>query len=102
MQKMKVINPPLKITEGFSPNGDGINDLLLFEGLENYKATKLIIFTRDGQKIYENDDYKNDWDGKFFNNGSKDRVTVIRGTYYYVLKLGSTNLTFKGFIYIGY
>jgi len=102
IMKMKVINPPLSKTEGISPNGDGINDILIFKDLKNYPGSKLIIFTRIGEKIYESDNYLNDWDGKFLNNGSKDKVTVLSGTYYYVLNLGGTNRTIKGFIYVGY
>jgi len=102
IHKMKVINPPLKITEGISPNGDGINDVLIFDGIENYPGSKLIVFTREGKTVYESDDYRNDWDGKFLNNESKDQVTVISGTYYYVLQLGGTSRTIKGYIYIGY
>jgi len=99
---IKVINPPLIISQGFSPNGDGINDKLYFGGLENYPGSKIVIFTRAGQTIYESEDYLNEWDGTFQNKGSKDRATVSSGIYYYVLKLGGTNRNIKGFIYVGY
>jgi len=102
VKKMKVINPPLIKAEGISPNGDGINDLLIFKGLENYPESKLIIFTRSGDKVYENDNYLNDWDGKFVNKISNSRITLLSGTYYYILRLGGTNRTIKGFIYVGY
>jgi len=100
--KMRVINPPLTKTEGISPNGDGINDLLIFKGLENYPGSKLVIFTRSGEKVYENNNYLNDWDGKFVNKISNSRITLLSGTYYYILKLGGTKRTLKGFIYVGY
>jgi len=70
--------------------------------LENYPESKLIIFTRSGDKVYENDNYLNDWDGKFVNKISNSRITLLSGTYYYILKLGGTNRTIKGFIYVGY
>jgi gliding motility-associated-like protein len=100
--KMRVINPPLTKTEGISPNGDGINDLLIFKGLENYPGSKLVIFTRSGEKVYENNNYLNDWDGKFVNKISNSRITLLSGTYYYILELGGTKRTLKGFIYVGY
>ncbi len=100
--KIKVTNPTFTMTEGISPNGDGINDVLIFKDLKNYPGSKLIICSRAGEKIYESDNYLNDWDAKFLNKGSKDKVTVLSGTYYYVLRLGGTNRTIKGFIYIGY
>jgi gliding motility-associated-like protein len=60
----------------FSPNGDGINDNLVFEHLEQYHYTHLRIFNRWGRKVYENENYENDWDG--------DRL--VGGTYFYVLE----------------
>jgi len=50
-------------SEGFSPNGDGINDLFVFRGLENYKKSQLYVYTRTGQVVYQSVDYSNNWDG---------------------------------------
>ena len=61
----------------FTPNGDGENDVFYIKGLDSYQNSKLIIYNRWGNKIYESDDYKNNWDGG--NNPD--------GVYYYVLTL---------------
>jgi gliding motility-associated-like protein len=90
------------LTEGFSPNGDGINDVLVFEGLEKYKNSSLYIYTRSGQLVYESTNYLNDWDGKTINSTANSQKLVPSGTYYYILKLGGTNRSMKGFIYVGY
>ena len=87
---------------GFSPNGDGINDHLEFTGLEKYPGSQLAIYTRSGLLIYENTDYQNNWDGKNTSKALNALESVPTGTYYYVLKLGGTNRILKGFIYIGY
>ncbi len=56
-----------------TPNGDGKNDVLFIKGLQG--QNKLIIYNRWGNKIYEIDNYQNDWDG----DGHSD------GTYYFIL-----------------
>lgn len=97
------------IPEGFSPNGDGINELLIFKGLvENYPKSQLYIFTRAGQLVYQNQQgYQNDWNGTTTKSTMTNHELVPTGTYYYVLRLGvheigDTNRSIKGFVYIGY
>ena len=92
----------IKITEGFSPNGDGVNDVLVFQGLENYPKSQLYVFTRAGQLVYQSQDYLNDWDASMIKSTLTNKKIVPQGTYYYVLKLGGTTRTIKGFVYIGY
>jgi len=90
------------IPNGFSPNGDGINEKLEFLRLENYLQTKLYVYTRSGQLVYQSDDYKNDWDGATIQSSLTSKKTVPTGIYFYVLKPGGTNRLLKGFVYIGY
>ena len=63
---------PLNI---FTPNGDGINDLMRFDLLEVFPGSSLQIFNRWGKLIYESDNYLNDWDGEDYKDG----------TYFYIL-----------------
>jgi len=88
--------------EGFSPNGDGINDQLVFRGLEHYLQSQLYVFTRSGQPVYHSLDYLNDWGGTTIHSTLVSLELVPTGVYYYVLKLGGTNRSIKGFVYIGY
>jgi gliding motility-associated-like protein len=85
-------------TEAFSPNGDNQNDYLVFKGLENYPNSQLYIYTRGGQLVYSDPNYQNNWDGKRKINNQ----VVPTGTYYYILKLGGTGKTIKGFVFIDY
>ncbi|WP_461131540.1 SdrD B-like domain-containing protein, partial [Spirosoma aerophilum] len=74
------------IPEGFSPNGDGINDLFVIRGVAGLTVS-LEVYNRWGHLVYTNDDYKNDWDGKP-NTGiaiASDANGVPDGTYYYVI-----------------
>jgi gliding motility-associated-like protein len=92
----------ITVPEGFSPNGDGLNDQLVFIGLEHYLNSQLYVFTRSGQPVYQSTDYKNDWGGTTSQSSMTKLQLVPTGTYYYVLKLGGTNRSIKGFVYIGY
>jgi gliding motility-associated-like protein len=95
-----VFDAPLTRPYGFSPNGDGINELLIFQGLKNYPNSKLIVLNINGQVIYKSENYQNNWDGKISVHGLGNLTNIATGTYYYVLKLGGGDRTLKGFIYI--
>ncbi len=71
----------------FTPGGDGNNDVLVFDGLEDFPNSTLLIYNRWGNKIYEDLNYQNNWNGGSVNDG----------TYYYILTLNDgRNLT--GFV----
>jgi gliding motility-associated-like protein len=71
----------------FTPGGDGNNDLLVFTGLEDFPGSTLFIYNRWGNKIYESNDYQNNWNGS----------SVSDGTYYYILNV-SDGRSLTGFI----
>jgi len=104
MVTIDIFDSPISITEGFSPNGDGINDLLEFKGLEEYPKSQLTIYTRTGVLVYKSgsNGYDNRWDGIATNSVGTNQERVPAGTYYYILQLGGTNRTLKQFIYIAY
>lgn len=83
----------LKIPNTFTPNGDGVNDHFVIQGLELFLQHRLVIFSRWGNEIYKSSNYGNDWDG----------ANLHEGTYYYILEVRLHNgqwQTFKGFITI--
>ena len=59
-------NPcPFFEPQGISPNGDGKNDVLVFEGLLTKPIPNHIsIFDRVGSLVYETDNYQNNWAGE--------------------------------------
>jgi gliding motility-associated-like protein len=72
----------VSVPNAFSPNGDGINDKWVIEGLELYPDATVTVFTRGGQQIFETRNYKtNQWDGT--NNGKPAPI----GSYAYIIKL---------------
>jgi gliding motility-associated-like protein len=76
----------LKIPEGISPNGDGKNDRFVIEGLDPNAQVDMKIYNRWGDAVYENADYKNNWDGHS-NRGVRIGDLLPDGTYYYVITI---------------
>ena len=60
-------SPNVHIPNAFSPNGDGINDLLTFSG-EYILDFHLAIYTRWGEKVFETHDIHDSWDGRYNGN----------------------------------
>jgi gliding motility-associated-like protein len=64
-----------------TPNGDGINDVWVFQNLDEYSAYEVTLFDRNGSRVFSTKNYQNDWDGKLSNNN------LPEDTYYYIIKL---------------
>ncbi|MCE3297236.1 MAG: hypothetical protein K0R65_2950 [Crocinitomicaceae bacterium] len=87
------------IPEGFSPNGDAINDLFVIRGIQYFPSNTFEIFNRWGNKIFEISPYQNSWNGKSFVDFSLgDELPV--GLYFYILDLGDDSPALKGTIYL--
>jgi len=82
----------LTIPTLITPNGDGFNDFWMIKNINLYPENEVIIFNRDGQKIFGMTGYDNSWEGKY--NGN----LVTDGTYYFVLKFTDTGKVLKGAI----
>ena len=88
----------LFIPEGFSPNGDGIDDYFVIKGADRFVVT-LRIFNRWGNKVYESAHYKNDWDG-VSNVGILISNQLPGGTYYYTANFNNGDKEIIGFLTI--
>jgi gliding motility-associated-like protein len=93
------------IPEGFSPNGDGINDVFEISNLlDIYKNFELNIYSREGNLIHTGHNEDGFWNGVatrgLLFTGSKVPV----GTYYYVLVLNDPKYPepFIGWVYVNY
>lgn len=92
----------LDIFNLFSPNGDGINDTFVIEGIEIFE-NELKIYNRWGNIVFEATNYQNDWEG------TSNAGRVIRrdqrlpaGTYFYTLELKESGKSSAGWLYINY
>jgi gliding motility-associated-like protein len=92
---------PVQVPNGFSPNGDGVNDYFVIPGIENYPGNELFVYNRWGSKVYSAKGYENSWDGKSNNNMAIGEPLAV-GTYFYVLTLGNGINTITGYVYINH
>lgn len=76
------------LTNGLTPNGDGINDYLVFRAVSieecqiNYARGEIIIYNRWGDIVYEASPYNNDWNGV-----NRKGEALPPGVYYFVLRI---------------
>jgi len=100
-----VTTPPpgeivVHVPNSFSPNGDGINDLLEIEGLFPNSRFDLKIYDRYSSLVYENVDQSKTWDGKSNVEFISSSGDVPEGTYYYVLRINGFTDPIAGFIVV--
>lgn len=90
-----------------TPNGDGMNDTLIIENLNDFPDNSVKIFNRWGVLVWETIGY--DQSGNFFHGRSTGRSTIQEdnllpsGTYFYVIEyVNDTGKTIRkvGHIYI--
>lgn len=77
------------IPEGFSPNGDGINDRFVISHVPAHTTLALEVYNRWGQLVYRNDDYRNDWDGKTGVSPGAGKQLLAAGSYFYIVRLSN-------------
>jgi gliding motility-associated-like protein len=90
------------VPEGFSPNGDGVNDTFVITGLEDYPDHELGVFNRWGHKVYEAKNYQNDWAGVSDSPLTLGSGVLPKGTYFYVLRLEPQGKIVKGYIFLNH
>jgi gliding motility-associated-like protein len=98
----------LLIPNGFSPNGDGINDYLRIRGIYKFPNAQIEIYNRWGTKVFKKEHYGNVlvdgdpgawWDGRANIKGSSNSEILPAGTYFVILILDSSSIH-KGIVYI--
>ncbi len=92
----------INVYNAISPNGDGMNDFLKIENIELYPNNSITVYTRWGDKVFEQAEYnniENIFEGK--SNIGKNRQ-LLEGTYYYVVEKGDGSKNESGFIVLRY
>lgn len=91
----------LFIPNGFSPDGNSMNDFFEVKGVENYPGNNVKIFNRWGNLVWEGSDYDNQtvyWDGTSNKGGISFGEKLPNGTYYYVIDLGDGSEGYAGYV----
>ncbi|MBL4706754.1 MAG: choice-of-anchor L domain-containing protein [Flavobacteriales bacterium] len=84
----------------FTPNGDGVNDVVRFEDADPNGAFLFIVWNRWGKKVYESENQSLNWNGKKENGRELEN-----GLYYYELTYkdqcsGEDEQTKTGYIHL--
>ena len=96
------VNNPTLGNYFLSPNGDGINDFLVIDGMEESPNNSLRIFNRYGQKVFERINYTNEFRG-VANTGSmvpNQATGLPEGVYFYLVTLDDLGLEYNGFLFL--
>jgi gliding motility-associated-like protein len=92
-------SPDVVVPEGFSPNGDNSNEVLIIPNLSNYPDHSFKVFNRWGAEVFKASPYNNDWDGTMQGKMAVGKDVLPEGTYFYLLQLNADKII-KGYIYI--
>lgn len=84
----------LRVLNGFSPNGDGVNDVFVILGIEDIEENRVRVYNRWGNMIYSKERYNNQtgWDGTWEGNMIPD------GTYFYTIEDKARRLVRTGWV----
>ena len=73
--------PDISFPNGFSPNGDGLNDVWEIDFINQFEECEVEVYNRWGELLFRSVGYDTPWDGTY--NGKPVPV----GTYYYIIDL---------------
>lgn len=96
------VNNPTLGNYFLTPNGDGINDFLVIDNLDEAGSNTLIIYNKFGQKVFEMANYTNQFGG-IANTGTnviKRDIGLPEGIYYYIVQAPDIDLTYQGFLFL--
>ncbi|WP_276498210.1 gliding motility-associated C-terminal domain-containing protein [Pontibacter litorisediminis] len=80
----------IDIPNGFTPNGDGINDTWVLKNLPSlFPGNRVTVYNRWGSEVFSSRGYSKPWDGTYKGKRLPD------GTYYCIIELGDGSAPIK-------
>lgn len=89
---------PCQITvyNGFTPDGDGLNDHWIIENIENFPINTVTIFNRWGNIIWSTKNYDNS--SNVWNGQNQNGMILPSGTYFYIIEIDNGSAVKKGWV----
>jgi gliding motility-associated-like protein len=89
------VNSDVRVANGFSPNGDEVNDFWNIYNIQAYPDADIRLYNRWGALVYKAKGsdiqaYKDYWDGR------ADGKDASLGVYYYIIDLNNNQKPFTG------
>ncbi|MFN8713122.1 MAG: gliding motility-associated C-terminal domain-containing protein [Bacteroidota bacterium] len=76
-----IVLPAISFPNGFTPNGDGVNDFWQIDNITPFENCEVEVYNRWGELLFRSVGYNTPWDGRY------DGQELPVGTYYYVIDL---------------
>ena len=94
------VSDDIEIYNALSPNGDGLNDVLVIRTAEKYPENELIIFNRWGKVLFQTKNYGQP--NRFFNGRNNKGEELPVGVYYYKFSYQKMGTIYNkmGYVYI--
>jgi gliding motility-associated-like protein len=75
---------PVKVSQGFTPNGDGINDIWFIGDIDKFPKAMIKVFSRWGREVFFSPgNYQNNWNGIY----KTKNEPLPDASYFYVIDL---------------
>lgn len=87
-----VVPPDFFIPDGFSPNGDGVNDIFVIPNIDFlFPDYTIEIFNRYGNGMYRGGKDKPGWDGINYETNGISHGIAPNGVYFYIIHFNKDN-----------
>ena len=88
----------IKVSKLITPDTFGPESTWQIINIENFPNSKVYVYNRNGQLVFEKTAYQNDWSGNYQERGEY----LPAGPYYYIVEVPETNEVKKGWLYLNY
>jgi gliding motility-associated-like protein len=98
-----IVKDTIIVYSSLTPNGDGINDAWVIDGIHLYKNNSVKIINRWGDLVFEQANYDNKekvWKGESNSGVSFVEKKLPDGTYFYSIDLSNGSKPLTGYVVI--